>query len=81
MNNSVADILNPRYNFEELLRNFDIPEDKRSSDINSLEWFKRYGNRKNRFRDGYKEAIDICNEILEFHRKDFKDTKCQEEET
>jgi len=78
----VAEILNLRYNFEELLRNFDIPEDKRSSDINSLEWFKRYGNRKNRFRDGYKEAIDICTKILEVHRQGFKEQKnCQEVKT
>ena len=80
MNNSVAEILNWRYQYEELIRNFEIPEVKRSSVINSLKWFKRYGNRKNRFRDGYDEAIHLCTKILDCHRRDSKDTTCQEEE-
>jgi len=61
---SVAEILNLRYQYEEIVRNFDIPENKRNGHINSLEWFKKYGNRKNRFRDGYDEALELCAIIL-----------------
>ena len=65
MKQSVAEILSLRFQFEEIIRNFDIPENKRNGHINSLEWFKKYGNRKNRFRDGYKEALELCNKILQ----------------
>ena len=64
MKQSVAEVLSLRYQYEELLRSFDVPENKRHGHINSLEWFKKYGNRKNRFRDGYQEALDICHKIL-----------------
>ena len=65
MKQSVAEILSLRYQYEEIIRNFDIPEVNRSGHINSLKWFKKYGNRKNRFRDGYTEATDLCNQMLQ----------------
>ena len=64
MKQSVAEVLSLRYQYEELLRSFDVPENKRHGHINSLEWFKKYGNRKNRFRDGYNEALELCATIL-----------------
>lgn len=64
MNISLAELLRLRSEYEDLARNFDIAEDKRHGVINSLEWFKRYGNRKNRFRNGYGRAIEICNVML-----------------
>lgn len=64
MNISLAELLRLRSEYEDLARNFDIAEDKRHGVINSLEWFKRYGNRKNRFRNGYDRAIEICNVML-----------------
>ena len=64
MKQSVAEILSLRYQYEEIIRNFDIPEVNRSGHINSLKWFKKYGNRKNRFRDGYNEALELCNKII-----------------
>ena len=65
MKQSVAEILSLRYQYEEIIRNFDIPEVNRNGHINSLKWFKKYGNRKNRFRDGYNEAIALCNQMLQ----------------
>ena len=65
MKQSVGEILSLRFQYEEIIRNFDIPENKRSGHINSLEWFKKYGNRKNRFREGYAEAINLCNQMLQ----------------
>jgi len=64
MSISLAELLRLRSEFEDLARNFDVAEDKRQGVINSLEWFKRYGNRKNRFRNGYDRAIEICNIML-----------------
>lgn len=64
MNISLAELLRLRSEYEDLARNFDIAEDKRHGVINSLEWFKRYGNRKNRFRNGYDRAVEICNVML-----------------
>ena len=61
MSISLAELLRLRSEYEDLARNFDVAEDKRHGVINSLEWFKRYGNRKNRFRNGYDRAIEICN--------------------
>ena len=65
MKQSVAEILSLRYQYEEIIRNFNIPEVNRNGHINSLKCFKKYGNRKNRFRDGYTEAIDLCNQVLQ----------------
>jgi len=64
MNISLAELLRLRSEYEDLARNFDVAEDKRHGVINSLEWFKRYGNRKNRFRNGYGRAVEICNVML-----------------
>jgi hypothetical protein len=64
MSISLAELLRLRSEYEDLARNFDVSEDKRQGVINSLEWFKRYGNRKNRFRNGYDRAIEICNVML-----------------
>jgi hypothetical protein len=64
MSISLAELLRLRSEYEDLARNFDVAEDKRQGVINSLEWFKRYGNRKNRFRNGYDRAIEICNVML-----------------
>lgn len=61
---SLSELLVLRSEYEDLARNFDVAEDKRHGVINSLEWFKRYGNRKNRFRNGYDRAIEICNVML-----------------
>lgn len=65
MSMSLSELLVLRSEYEDLARNFDITDDKRHGVINSLEWFKRYGNRKNRFRNGYDRAIEICNVMLE----------------
>ena len=40
MKQSVAEILSLRFQYEEIVRNFDIPENKRNGHINSLEWLK-----------------------------------------
>jgi len=70
MSMSLSELLVLRSEYEDLARNFDVAEDKRHGVINSLEWFKRYGNRKNRFRNGYDRAIEICNIMLEESKRE-----------
>mgnify|MGYP000235846068 FL=1 len=59
-------LLNLRSEYEDLARNFEIPENRRIGVINNLEWFKENGNKKNRFREGYDRAMHACEEILKY---------------
>lgn len=59
-------LLNLRSEYEEIVRNFEMPADRREGIINNLEWFKVHGNKKNRFREGYNRAVEICEEILSY---------------
>ena len=49
--------------FEELTRNYNIPE---GSDINTIKWFIKNGNKSNSLRNGYKRALNIAKIIKEF---------------
>ena len=66
MSSDFFQMLNLRSEFEDLARNFEMPEERRSGIINNLEWFKNQGNKKNRFREGYNRAVEICEEILSY---------------
>lgn len=59
-------VLNLRFEYEDLARNFEIPENRKEGIINNLEWFKENGKKKNRFREGYDRAIHACEEILKY---------------
>jgi len=61
---SIAEILSLRFQFEEITQNFIIPDNKKASILENIIWFKKYGNRKNRFRTGYDQAMEIANKIL-----------------
>lgn len=61
---SVFNLLNFRFQYEEAVRNLEIPEVRKEGIINNLEWFKQNGHSKNRFRPGYDKAIEACNAIL-----------------
>jgi len=61
---SIAEILSLRFQFEETTQNFVIPDNRKASILENIIWFKKYGNRKNRFRTGYDQAIEISNKIL-----------------
>ena len=49
--------------FEELTRNYNIPE---RSDIDTIKWFIKNGNKSNSLRNGYKRALNIAKIIKEF---------------
>lgn len=59
-------LLNLRSEYEEIARNLEMPADRREGIINNLEWFLNHGNKKNRFREGYDRAVEICKEILNY---------------
>ena len=49
--------------FEELTRTYNMPE---GSDIDTIEWFIKNGNKSNSLRNGYKRALNIAKIIKEF---------------
>ena len=49
--------------FEELTRNYNIPE---GSDIDTIKWFIKNGNKSNSLRNGYKRVLNIAKIIKEF---------------
>ena len=52
-----------RATFEELTRTYNMPE---GSDIDTIEWFIKNGNKSNSLRNGYKRAVNIAKIIKEF---------------
>lgn len=53
--------------------NFDLPD--YNGTIDTLKWFVENGNRKNRFRNQFDEAINIAKQLLENVECDFVDTQ------
>ena len=49
--------------FEELTRTYNMPE---GSDIDTIKWFIKNGNKSNSLRNGYKRALNIAKIIKEF---------------
>ena len=62
MNKSVADLLNLRFQFEEITENFTMP--RHGSDIDILKWFIEEGYKSNSLRDEYKQALEIAEQIV-----------------
>ena len=52
-----------RATFEELTRTYNMPE---GSDIDTIEWFIKNGNKSNSLRNGYKRVLNIAKIIKEF---------------
>ena len=49
--------------FEELTRNYNMPD---GSDIDTIKWFIKNGNKSNSLRNEYKRALNIAKIIKEF---------------
>jgi len=60
---SIAEILNLRFQFEEIVKSLEIPHNRQDGILDNIKWFKHNGNKKNRFRPGYQQAIEISNKI------------------
>ena len=59
---SVAELLTLRYKFEELTKNYTMPEHESHIDI--IKWFVEEGYKSNSLRNGFKEALIIAEKIL-----------------
>ena len=49
--------------FEDLTRNYNKPD---GSDIDTIKWFIKNGNKSNSLRNGYKEAKEIAKTLKEY---------------
>ena len=53
-----------RSQFEEYVNGLEIPEQRKQGTIDNLRWFNKNGHQKNRFRDGFEQAMEIAQTIL-----------------
>jgi hypothetical protein len=60
---SIATLLSLRFEYEEIINNFAIPDNRKDGILENMIWFRKYGNKKNRFRPGYDRAVEIANKI------------------
>lgn len=65
MNISLASLLSLRTEYEEIVRRYRIPDERKNSCIDNLVWFKANGKGSNRLRSRYNRAIEIADIILE----------------
>lgn len=56
-----------RSQFEEHVLNLEIPNERKQGTIENLQWFNSNGHQKNRFRDGFEQAMEITQQILFAH--------------
>ncbi len=61
---NVFEMLMLRTEFEEIVHNYKVPGDKKQGTLDTFKWFLESGASRNRFRDGFKRAEEICNMIL-----------------
>lgn len=62
---SVFELLMLRYQWEEIVKDFMLPEAAKHGTVDNLQWFITNGAKANRFRKGYKETVEIAEKILE----------------
>lgn len=61
----IGNYLNKRYQWEEMVSKFNLPDEHREGTINSLKWFVKNGHKANSLRNGFKNAKELAEEILE----------------
>lgn len=61
---NVFEVLNLRYQWEELVKDFKMEDSRKEGTIDNLEWFIENGMFNNRFRKTYKQARDLAYEII-----------------
>ena len=62
MKNNMFELLQLRFEWEELARGFKLND--KSGHLDSLKRFVQAGHKANRFRDGYARAVEIANLII-----------------
>jgi hypothetical protein len=66
MNNDVFELLNLRFEFEEVTRKYKLPF--KDATLDNLKWYKKNGHKSNRFRPMYDQSMKLCEAILEMSR-------------
>ena len=59
----LTQVIQLRNEFEFLTKNYNMPD---GSDIDTIKWFIKNGNKSNSLRNGYKRALNIAKIIKEF---------------
>ena len=62
-NMALTQVIQLRNEFEDLTRGYNMPE---GSDIDTIKWFIKNGNKSNSLRNGYKRTLNIAKIIKEF---------------
>lgn len=62
---TVFELLDLRYQWEELVRDFKMDAIRKNGTLENLKYFLEFGAAKNRFRNGFKEAQTLAAEIME----------------
>lgn len=62
---NVFELLDLRYRWEEIVRDFKMDDKRKVGIIDNLQWFIENGATGNRFRNGYTESQHLAKEILD----------------
>lgn len=62
---TVFEMLDLRYQWEEIVRDFKMDDKRKVGIIDNLKWFIENGATGNRFRAGYQESQNLARSILE----------------
>lgn len=62
---NVFELLDLRYRWEEIVRDFKMDDKRKVGVIDNLQWFIENGATGNRFRNGYTESQHLAKEILD----------------
>ena len=61
---NIFDILNLRSQWEDLVKDFQMEDDRKQGTIDNIKWFIKHGLIGNRFRKGCDDAYEIAETIL-----------------
>lgn len=62
---TVFELLDLRYQWEEIVRDFKMDDKRKVGILDNLQWFIENGATGNRFRNGYVESQNLARSILE----------------
>lgn len=64
---NIFDIVNMRSEYEEIIENFKLPEDRYGSSIFDMEYFITDGIASNGLRTGCDRAVEICYTVIQYY--------------
>lgn len=67
--NNVFELLNLRYQWEELAKDLTLPVAGKEGTIDNIQWFIKTGAKGNRFRKGYQEALNIAEQMMSLYNE------------